>query len=80
VFDKRQLRPFRIGKDQVVRIPRKFEFSREEVVLRKVENTLIVEPAPRKGLVDLLRTLEPIEDEFRSTADPTAEEVRFWQR
>lgn len=71
---QRHARLFRNGRSQAVRIPREFEFSEKEVVMRKVGNKLILEPAPKKGnrLLELLATLEPIDEEFPEIDDPIA--------
>jgi antitoxin VapB len=76
-FEKRYVRLLRIGRAQAVRIPREFELSGEKALIRKAGNTLILEPVPRKTFIDLLRTLEPIQDSFPPIHDPPAEEVLF---
>ncbi len=40
------MRLFRNGANQAVRIPREFEFADNEALMRKVGNTLVIEPAP----------------------------------
>ena len=45
---KRTVKLFKNGRDQAVRIPREFEFSGDEAVMRKEGERLIIEPAPTK--------------------------------
>jgi antitoxin VapB len=48
----------------VLRIPREFAFQGDEVILRKEGDRLIIEPVRKGRLLELLATLEPIEDDF----------------
>lgn len=61
---ERRVKLFRNGRNQAVRIPREFEMSGEEAILRKEGDRLIIEPTPPRSLLALLATLEPIDDEF----------------
>ena len=71
---QRQARLFRNGSSQAVRIPREFEFAEKEIMIRKVGKTLVLEPMKKKRnrLLELLATLEPIEEEFGEMEDPPA--------
>ena len=70
----RPVRVFRNGANQAIRIPREFELPTLDATIRKVGNTLVIEPVPRepeKGtMAALLLALEeiqalgPCEDEF----------------
>lgn len=60
----RHVRLFRNGRNQALRIPREFEIDSEEVILRKEGDKLIIEPIRKGGLLELLSTLEPINEEF----------------
>ena len=62
----RQVRLFRNGRNQAVRIPREFELPGREATIRKVGDRLILEPAPRRSLLQVLATMEPLApgDEF----------------
>lgn len=54
----RHVRLFRNGANQAVRIPREFEFAAQEVVMKKVGNTLVLEPVtlwPQRGSAAALR-------------------------
>jgi antitoxin VapB len=64
---------FRNGRNQAVRIPREFELPGEDAVMRKDdEGRLVIEPAPRKSLLELLDSWEPIDEEF-----PPIEELPY---
>jgi len=60
----RLARLFRNGANQAVRIPREFEFEGEAVLLRREGKHLVMEPVVQKGLLETLRQLEPLNDEF----------------
>jgi antitoxin VapB len=55
---------FRSGRNQAVRIPREFELPGREAILRKEGDRLVIEPTPKKSLLELLQGLEPIDEEF----------------
>ena len=61
---ERHVRLFRNGRNQAVRIPREFELPGDEASIHQEGSRLVIEPAPKKNLLELLATLEPIEDEF----------------
>ena len=56
----RQVRLFRNGRNQAVRIPREFELPGREATIRKVGDRLILEPVPRRSLTDVLAKLTPL--------------------
>ena len=61
---ERHVRLFRNGRNQALRIPREFELDSDEAVIRKEGDRLIVEPVKKPGLLALLATLEPLEEDF----------------
>jgi antitoxin VapB len=69
---ERVVKLFKNGRNQAVRIPREFELPGNEAVMRKEGPRLIIEPAPKKSLLELLATLEPIDEEF-----PEIEELPY---
>ena len=72
---ERHVRLFRNGRNQAVRIPRDFELDGNEAIIRKDGNRLILEPVSAKNrLVELLKTLEPIQEEFSEMEDTLAED------
>jgi len=72
---ERHVRIFRNGRSQAVRIPREFELPGKDAVMRKEGERLIIEPAPKKSLLALLATMEPIDEEFPEIKDPPPEPV-----
>jgi antitoxin VapB len=73
----RQVRVFRNGRNQAVRIPREFEFPGNEAMMRKDGDRLILEPVPPKSLLAVLATLSPVKQEFPPVADLPAEPVEL---
>jgi antitoxin VapB len=64
VSAERRVKLFRNGRNQAIRIPREFELSGDEAILRREGERLIIEPAPAPSLLALLATLEPIDETF----------------
>ena len=61
---QRRVKLFRNGRNQAIRIPREFELSGEEAILRRDGERLILEPAPPRSLLAVLAALEPLDDAF----------------
>ncbi len=77
---ERHVKLFRNGSNQAVRIPREFELPGEDAIMRKDGERLIIEPAARRSLsqvLDYLATLPPIEDEFPEIDDPPPDPVEL---
>ena len=70
---ERHVRLFRNGRNQAVRIPREFELPGEDAIMRKEGERLIIEPVPRKSLLELLATFEQIDEDFPEIDDPPPE-------
>ena len=64
---ERHVKIFRNGRNQAIRIPREFELSGDEAILRKEGDRLILEPIRKGKLLALLKKLKPIETEFPDT-------------
>jgi antitoxin VapB len=69
---ERRVKLFKNGRNQAVRIPREFELPGSEAIMRKDGERLVIEPAPRQSLLDVLATLEPIDERF-----PEIEELPY---
>jgi antitoxin VapB len=54
---------FRNGANQAVRIPREYELPGEEVIVRREGVRLIIEPARRRTLGEVLDAMEPLAPE-----------------
>jgi antitoxin VapB len=76
---ERQVKLFRNGRNQAVRIPREFELPGNNAIMRKEGDKLIIEPKPalKQTLAELLASWEPIEEEFPEIADLPAEPVEI---
>ena len=74
---ERHVKLFKNGRNKAVRIPREFEFPGDDAIMRKEGDKIIIEPAPKKSLLELLDTLEPIEEEFPEIEDLPPEPVEF---
>lgn len=66
---ERRARLFRIGRDRALRIPREFEFSGNEVLMRMEGTCLVITPAGPKSLTAILDSLEPLDEAFPDVAD-----------
>ena len=65
--DARRAALFRNGRNQALRIPKAFELPGEEVMVHREGARLIIEPiAMKRGLLEVLAELKPIEDELPS--------------
>lgn len=67
----------RVGEGQIVQIPKELEIAADEVLLRKVGNRLVMEPVPRKSLIELLDSWEAIDEEFPEIDDPPPDPVEI---
>jgi antitoxin VapB len=66
----RHVRLFRNGRNQAVRIPRDLELEGDEATIRRDGRSLIIEPVERPGLVDLLASWSPLDEEPAPIEDP----------
>ena len=60
---------FRNGRNQAIRIPREFEMDGKEAFIHKEGDKLIIEPVRKKGLVEVLVNLKPLDEEFPDVDD-----------
>ncbi len=74
---ERHVKLFKNGRNRAVRIPREFDFPGDDAIMWKEGDRIIIEPAPKKLLLELLDSLEPIEDEFPEIEDLPPEPVDF---
>jgi antitoxin VapB len=77
VISERQVRLFKNGRNQAVRIPREFQLPGEDAIMRKEGESLIIEPAPTKSLLAVLATLSPIAEEIPPFLDAAPDPVAF---
>jgi len=72
---ERHIKVFRNGRNRAVRIPREFEFPGEDAIMRKEGQRLIIEPAPRKSLLAVLRTLQLPDEDLPAIVDSPPEPI-----
>ena len=71
----RQVKLFKNGRNQAVRIPREFELPGYDAVMRKDGDRLIIEPAPPKSLLAVLATLKKLDEDFPAISDSSPDRV-----
>jgi antitoxin VapB len=74
---QRHVRLFRNGRNQAVRIPMEFELPGDEAIMHRDGDRLVIEPVRKRGLIALLKTMKPLEEEFPEIGDslPAPENV-----
>jgi antitoxin VapB len=68
--EQRHVRLFRNGRNQAVRIPVEFELPGDEAIMHRDGDRLVIAPVRKRGLVALLKTMTPLDEEFPEIADP----------
>jgi antitoxin VapB len=71
----RHVKLFKNGRNQALRIPREFELPGEDAIIRREGDRLIIEPAPPRSLLAILRELAPLDEDFPEIADPPPEPI-----
>ena len=61
---RQNVKLFRNGRNQAVRIPREFELPGNDAIMRREGERLIIEAAPPKSLLAVLEKLNPISEKF----------------
>lgn len=59
-METRQARLFRNGRNQAIRIPRDFELPGTVATITKSGDQLVIRPAVRKSLLEVLKTMTPL--------------------
>lgn len=67
---RRHVQLFRDGRHQVVRIPEEFELPGDEAIMHRDGDRLVIELVRKRGLVALLKTMKPLDEDFPEIADP----------
>jgi antitoxin VapB len=68
--DQRHVKLFRNGRNQAVRIPVEFELPGDEAIMHRDGDRLVIEPVRKSGLLALLATMSPLDEEFPQIDDP----------
>ena len=69
---QRHVRLFRNGRNQAVRIPVEFELPGNEAIMHRDGERLVIEPVRKRGLIALLKTMKPLQEEFPEIDDPVS--------
>jgi antitoxin VapB len=77
MFPERHVKLFRNGRNQAVRIPREFELPGTDAVMRKEGDRLVIEPAEPASLLEVLATLEPLDEDFPEIAELDLDRVEL---
>lgn len=67
--EQRRVSLFRNGRNQAVRIPVEFELPGDEAVIHRDGDRLVIEPVRKRGLIALLQTMKPLDEEFPAIDD-----------
>lgn len=62
--EQRNVKLFRNGRNQAVRIPVEFELPGNEAVMHRDGDRLVIEPVRKRGLLALLETMQPFDEDF----------------
>lgn len=76
-MEERRVSLFRNGRSQAVRIPREFELPGREAIIRRENGRLTIEAVPKMSLLELLDTLEPIDEDWPEIDDPLPRPVNL---
>jgi antitoxin VapB len=68
--EQRNVRLFRNGRNQAVRIPVEFELPGNEAIMHRDGDRLVIEPVRKRGLVALLKAMKPLKESFPEIDDP----------
>jgi antitoxin VapB len=77
VNPERQVRLFRNGRNQALRIPRDLELPGSVATLRKEGPRLVVEPVAAPSLLELLAKLKPLDEDVPPIPRPEAEPIEL---
>jgi antitoxin VapB len=73
--DRRQVRLFKNGRNQAVRIPRELELPGQDAILYREGGRLVLEPLAAPSLLGLLASWEPIDTDWPQVDDPAPRPV-----
>jgi antitoxin VapB len=68
--EQRRVKLFRIGRTQAIRIPVEFEFSGDDVIIRRDGIRLVIEAVRERRLLALLKAMRPLGENFPEINDP----------
>ena len=72
---QRKVSLFRNGRNQAIRIPKEYELAGSEAIIRRVGNTLVIEPVLKPTLLELLASLAPMEESVPEIDDLPLDDI-----
>ena len=75
--EHRHVRLFRNGRNQAVRIPVEFELPGDEAIMHRDGDRLVIEPLRKRGLIALLKSMRPLDEDFPEIEDPVPKAERM---
>jgi antitoxin VapB len=75
--EQRHVRLFRNGRNQAVRIPVEFELPGDEAIMHRDGEKLVIVPLRKRGLLALLATMQPLDEDFPEIDDPVPKPERI---
>jgi antitoxin VapB len=73
----RPVRLFRNGRNQAVRIPREFELPGQDALMSREGDALVIRAIRRRSLLEVLGSLDPLDEDFPEIDDPLPERARL---
>jgi antitoxin VapB len=74
---ERKVSLFRNGRNQAIRIPKEYELEGSEAIIRREGNRLIIEPVSKPTLLELLASLEPLNEPFPDIDDLPLDDIEL---
>jgi antitoxin VapB len=74
---ERKVSLFRNGRSQAVRLPKEFELPGHEAILRKDGERLVIEPARKETLLQVLDRLQAVDEPWPEIDGPLPEPVEL---
>lgn len=74
---ERKVSLFRNGRNQAIRIPKEYELEGSEAVIRREGNRLIIEPISKPTLLEVLASLEPLNESFPEIDDLPLDDIEL---
>mgnify|MGYP000173900169 CR=1 FL=1 len=74
---ERKVSLFRNGRNQAIRIPKEYELEGSEAVIRREGNRLIIEPISKPTLLEVLASLEPLNESLSEIDDLPLDDIEL---
>lgn len=74
---ERRVSLFRNGRNQAIRIPKEYELEGSEAIIRREGNRLIIEPLMKPTLLQILASLEPLNESLPEIDDLPLDDIEL---